>query len=97
MSLVLIAPLWGACSSPTTKSTPYNATDYSGGVCDNKPGVACVWAGVIGWQGIGSINGGNAGNGQPINESYLDFVSDLTFGPTARRTSWTGTITRFAR
>ena len=77
VSLLAVAPLLAACAS----DKPYDPTDYSGRACDNTPGVACVWAGVPGIQGFGSQKVLTQGDGQPINESWLDFPADLTFAP----------------
>lgn len=76
-SLLAAAPLLFACES----QRPYDPTDYSGHACDDTPGVACVWAGVPGIQGFGSQKISTQGDGQPINESWLDFPIDLSFGP----------------
>jgi hypothetical protein len=45
--------------------------------CDGVPGTACTWAGVRGERG-------NNGDGLDRRESYLGFVSDLTFAPDGR-------------
>ena len=70
----------GLCAS-SCGTKPFDSTDGSGGECDNTPGTACTWANSPGVPGYGSYSANVKGDGEPIDESWLYFPADLTFGP----------------